>query len=96
MAADVDGDGDLDVLSASNFDNKIAWYENDGLQSFTEHTISNNAGGASSLFVEDVDGDGDLDVLSASSTDDKIAWYENVGTGFVPGNKHADTAARGI
>jgi len=30
-AADVDGDGDTDVLSASALDNKIAWYENDGI-----------------------------------------------------------------
>ena len=28
FAADVDGDGDLDVLSASGNDDKIAWYEN--------------------------------------------------------------------
>lgn len=28
-AADLDGDGDLDVLSASFNDNQIAWYEND-------------------------------------------------------------------
>ena len=27
-ATDLDGDGDADVLSASGFDNKIAWYEN--------------------------------------------------------------------
>ena len=27
-AADLDGDGDMDVLSASSWDNKIAWYEN--------------------------------------------------------------------
>ncbi|MEZ5022616.1 MAG: VCBS repeat-containing protein [Chitinophagales bacterium] len=27
-AADLDGDGDMDVLSASSFVNKIAWYEN--------------------------------------------------------------------
>ncbi len=27
-AADIDGDGDLDVLSASWADDKIAWYEN--------------------------------------------------------------------
>ena len=27
---DGDGDGDADVLSASNTDNKIAWYENEG------------------------------------------------------------------
>ena len=35
FAADVDGDGDLDVLSASQGDDKIAWYENtDGAGSF--------------------------------------------------------------
>jgi hypothetical protein len=28
-AADLDGDGDLDVLSASMEDDKIAWYENE-------------------------------------------------------------------
>jgi len=26
--ADLDGDGDMDVLSASSDDDKIAWYEN--------------------------------------------------------------------
>ena len=30
FAADVDGDGDIDVLSASSNDDKIAWYENGG------------------------------------------------------------------
>ena len=28
--ADLDGDGDLDIVSASNLDDTIAWYENDG------------------------------------------------------------------
>ena len=27
---DMDGDGDLDIVSASQLDNTIAWYENDG------------------------------------------------------------------
>ena len=45
-AADVDGDGDMDVLSASYEDGKIAWYENDGSESFTEHAISTSANGA--------------------------------------------------
>ncbi|MCA9230365.1 MAG: VCBS repeat-containing protein, partial [Planctomycetales bacterium] len=60
FAADVDGDGDLDVLSASSLDHKIAWYENDGSQNFTSHTITTSAEGASSANAADLDGDGDL------------------------------------
>ena len=68
FAADVDGDGDLDVLSASFLDDKIAWYENaDGAGSFgAQQVISTAAVVATSVFAADVDGDGDLDVLSAS------------------------------
>jgi hypothetical protein len=83
-AADVDGDGDLDVLSASELDDKIAWYENDGQQHFTSHTITTSADGANSVYAADVDGDGDIDVLSASYYDDKIAWYENDGSRISP------------
>ena len=84
-AADVDGDGDTDVLSASSGDNKIAWYENMGAGRFTPHTISTAAKGARSVYAADLDGDGDTDVLSASSGDSKIAWYENTGAGrFTP------------
>jgi len=80
-AADVDGDGDIDVLSASYMDAKVAWYENDGSSppAFTDHVITTAAVGAVSVYAADMDGDGDLDVLSASSWDDKIAWYENRG-----------------
>ena len=73
FAADVDGDGDMDVLSASAGGNKIAWYENGGSGNFTTHTISTVADGPYSVFAADVDGDGDMDVLSASRNDDKIA-----------------------
>ena len=78
--ADVDGDGDMDMLSASQNDDKIAWYENDGNENFIEHVISTGADVAQSVATADVDGDGDMDVLSASFTDDKIAWYENDGS----------------
>ena len=80
FAADVDGDGDMDLLSTSYYDDTVSWYENDGNQSFAAHTITTNADGASSVFAADVDGDGDLDVLSASYNDDTIAWYENDGS----------------
>ena len=88
--ADLDGDGDLDVLSASESDDKIAWYENtDGAGTFGEQqVITTAADGAQSIYsvyAADLDGDGDLDVLSA--THDEIAWYENTdGDGtFGPG-----------
>ena len=29
VATDVDGDGDMDLLSSSSFDGTIAWYESD-------------------------------------------------------------------
>ena len=101
-AADLDGDGDLDVLSASSDDNKIAWYENDGgvPTGFTEHIISLDALRAEDVHAADVDGDGHVDVLSASFGDDKIAWYENDG-GTPPGfTEHvvstADRGARSV
>ncbi|NIQ19394.1 MAG: hypothetical protein GTN95_04140, partial [Gammaproteobacteria bacterium] len=80
FAADLDGDGDLDVLSASQLDDKIAWYENlDGAGNFgPQQVITTAADGAFSVFAADLDGDGDIDVLSASIDDDKIAWYENL------------------
>jgi hypothetical protein len=79
IAGDVDGDGDLDLLSASRGDDAITWYENtraDG-SAMPAHMIGASADGPDGLFAADVDGDGDLDVLSASRFDDQIAWYEN-------------------
>jgi hypothetical protein len=81
-ACDIDGDGDIDVLSASQVDNSIAWYENtDGAGAFgIQQLISDSAFGAKSVYACDIDGDGDMDVLSAFSPEadeGKIAWYEN-------------------
>ena len=79
-AADLDGDGDIDVLSASSQDNKIAWYENtDGAGGFgPQQVITTAANEATSIYAADLDGDGDIDVLSASFFDDRIVWYENL------------------
>jgi len=79
FAADLDGDGDIDVLSASSLDDKIAWYENLGGGTFgIQQIITTDASFAAGVFAADVDGDGDEDVVSASRDDNKIAWYENI------------------
>ena len=94
-AADMDGDGDMDVLSASDNDDTIAWYENDGaaVPSFSEHVISTAADGARSVHAADMDGDGDMDVLSASWFDDTIAWYENDGAAAPNFREHVVSVA---
>ncbi len=81
-AIDIDGDEDIDVLSTSCGDEKIAWYKNDGSGSFGEQqVITTSADCPHTVYAADLDGDGDMDVLSASLSDDKIAWYRNEGSG---------------
>ena len=85
LAADVDGDGDMDVLSVSRDDDKLAWYENtDGLGTFGPQqliTAQANTNGARFVDWGDIDGDGLPDVVSASWNDNKIAWYRNLDNG---------------
>ena len=66
VAADLDGDGDVDLLSADENTNKVAWHENDGAESFAELEITTLADGARDVQAADVDGDGDLDALAAA------------------------------
>lgn len=80
--SDLDCDGDMDVLSASYNDNKIAWYENNNQGQFlNQKIITQETMGAISVYASDLDGDGDMDVLYASYNDSKIAWCENDGYG---------------
>lgn len=70
-------DIDMDVVSASRNDNKMAWYENtDGLGNFgPQKEISDLATSANSIFIADIDGDSDMDVLFGGNF---VAWYENI------------------
>src|SRR4030095_15509551 len=81
QAADVDGDGDLDLVGAAFIGNAIAWWENDGATppAFTKHTVYGASNGACSVQTADVDGDGDVDILGAALFADDIAWWENNG-----------------
>jgi len=36
FVSDIDNDGDQDVLSASQIENSICWYENDGMGNFSQ------------------------------------------------------------
>jgi len=79
VAADLDGDGDADILATSFAHNQIAWFENtDGKGAFaTWNVIADDAGFPQSSFAADLDGDGDLDVLAAIRGGGKVVYYEN-------------------
>ncbi|HJM58115.1 MAG: hypothetical protein CMJ98_05770 [Planctomycetes bacterium] len=82
FAADLDNDGDADVLSASSTDGKVAWYENDGDGTFgPQQLLIAGAWGVGSVHAEDLDGDGDQDVLMAVFNSDRVSWFENLGGG---------------
>ena len=73
---DLDGDGDLDIVSGNTGKNR--WYENDGNEVWTDHIIHSDSDDSRSMQVVDLDGDGDLDIVAQCEDDDK--WYENDGS----------------
>jgi hypothetical protein len=81
VAADIDGDGDLDAVGAAVGDSDIAWWENtagDG-SAWSRTTVDESFGGAVAVAAVDLDRDGDIDILGAASSDDEITWWENTG-----------------
>lgn len=82
FSADVDGDGDLDVLGASLTADALRWWENDGasLPSWTEHSITASFDGAHDVCAADLDRDGDVDVVAVAYHANEVAWWENDGT----------------
>lgn len=90
-AADVDGDGDVDVLATVCHLNQILWFENDGSQHFTQHTIGTNFTRPRDVHATDLDQDGDLDILATAIDANQIAWWENDGRQNF--TKHIITAA---
>ncbi len=79
--ADIDQDGDMDVLVVTRDDNRVTLYLNDGgaPPSFSPVLVSDSAMGAAGVHAGDIDGDGRLDILSASENDNQIRWYRNLG-----------------
>ena len=77
-AADLDGDGDTDVLTEAPSTGGLSWYENqDGSGDFSEaQDLAIDITGATSILVADVNGDSAADILVAGGN--TIAWYENL------------------
>jgi uncharacterized repeat protein (TIGR01451 family) len=81
-AADIDGDGDLDVLIGMQADglDKVKIYENTG-GTFDE-IASKYVNNPKSIKSEDMDADGDQDIIVLSKGDEEVVWLENIGGSF--------------
>jgi hypothetical protein len=86
QAADLDGDGDLDIAASAQTSDEVAWWRNDGGNPivWTKFIINGNFDRVWPLYVCDLDGDNDQDVIAASGWQgiNEVKWWENTGTGI--------------
>ncbi|MEX1014609.1 MAG: VCBS repeat-containing protein, partial [Candidatus Paceibacterota bacterium] len=93
-AADIDNDGDQDIIASLITQNKLVYFLNNSNGEFGEMSqISEIEFGGYILIPSDLDNDGDIDILTASSTaetlspeerenrteSDELMWFENLG-----------------
>ena len=80
--ADLDGDGDLDVLATTGEnivpENELLWFENRGAAGFVNWRLDDQVR-ATNLAITDVDGNGSLDVVVSASADNSLFWYRKNG-----------------
>jgi uncharacterized repeat protein (TIGR01451 family) len=92
-AADLDGDGDRDVIVTSGALQEVAWYENvTGQGDFGPHQTVAFEMNASAIASGDVDNDGDEDLFVASADLNKVVRYTNMSnaTGKIMGRVFND------
>ncbi|MEM6795050.1 MAG: FG-GAP-like repeat-containing protein, partial [Acidobacteriota bacterium] len=81
-SADLDGDGDVDVIGTASNDDAVAWWENDGAPGdggWTRRDIDTALLEPAGAEPVDLDLDGDLDLVVAA-LEAPLTWYENDGT----------------
>lgn len=86
--ADIDRDGDVDLISAHATANALLWHENGASGGWTPHTVSPSLTGPLALATADIDRDGDADVVSDFRSGLQLGalWFENTSGGatFIP------------
>lgn len=96
QSADMDGDGDFDLVLGGH-ENTLAWAEyNPVTQSFTFHPIDQSRGLIEAMILVDLDGDLDEDIAVVGSESYERGWYENLGGGsFAPQQRFASPGEPG-
>lgn len=102
VVADINNDGKDDIVSATFFDDTIAWSteENYDPAGWTKHVIINTVSptrpdGPASVAAADFDNDGDIDVVAAGIINGVVMWFENQAGGTIWVPHMIDQAAPG-
>lgn len=74
--ADIDDDGDSDVMVCGSTVDIAYWYENDGSGSWTRHTVVDKYTGPMYVGAFDIEDDGDMEVVVTDSYSDVVAYYD--------------------
>ncbi len=83
FAADMDNDGDIDLISLHDgLGKELVWHENDGAKppNFTNHAIPSSAYVLTQVTAADFDQDGDNDIFSGYTVLGKTFFFANDGT----------------
>ncbi|MCA9076835.1 MAG: VCBS repeat-containing protein [Planctomycetaceae bacterium] len=83
IAADLDGDGDVDVAGTSwRTPGRVAWFENQGdpKGEWTRHILKDNWRSANQVIIADLNGDGRLDIAACAEHGSyEFRWWRNEG-----------------
>jgi len=80
FAADIDFDGDNDLVGNGWATNELRWWENtegDG-SNWTSHVVDENVFRGEFVLAGDIDADGDVDLMGAISGTNEVVWWENL------------------
>ncbi len=86
-AADLDGDGRLDLTSGDTVNDVFYWFAGDGKGGFRRHVVqAKEPGWFERHAVGDVDGDGRPDLVVVKNLHGEIVWFRNGGKPRQAGN----------
>jgi hypothetical protein len=77
--ADLNDDGEMDVVATSTSMDMVVWYEGPGPAPWPLSIIDQNLDRALFVCIEDINGDDALDVVATGYSADMVVWYEAPG-----------------
>ncbi len=92
VLSDINNDSYIDIVSIVTtipiIGNRLAWWENNGNDSFILHIITDYDAIGQYISCSDIDYDSNIDIISSQCPGHDLAWWENVNSYDDVWNKH--------